>query len=65
MMDGGLDESAFVSMVEDDLLGLARAIKPYIDPIALLQLLTRPETKQLALALLDRCSQVLGREELS
>lgn len=65
MMDGGLDESAFVSMVEDDLLGLARAIKPYIDPIALLQLLTRPETKQLALALLDRCGQVLGREEFS
>ena len=65
MMDGGLDESAFVSMVEDDLLGLARAIKPYIDPIALLQLLTRPATKRLALALLDRCSAVLGREEPS
>jgi ParB family protein of integrating conjugative element (PFGI_1 class) len=65
MMDGGLDESAFVSMVEDDLLGLARAIKPYIDPIALLQLLTRSETKRLALALLDRCSDVLGLGEPS
>lgn len=57
LMEGGLDESAFAAMVEDDLLGLSGANnRPFVDPTALLRLFSDSATQPLALALLSGCT---------
>ncbi|MGA7950507.1 MAG: hypothetical protein WCA45_10160, partial [Thiobacillaceae bacterium] len=57
LMEGGLDESAFSAMVEDDLLGLSGANnRPFVDPAALLRLLSESAIRPVALALLSGCA---------
>jgi hypothetical protein len=57
LMEGGLDESAFAAMVEDDLLGVSGPNnRPFVDPAALLRLFSGSATHHVALALLSGCA---------
>ena len=57
LMEGGLDESAFAAMVEDDLLGVSGPNnRPFVDPAALLRLFSDSATQPFALALLSGCA---------